>query len=177
MLRRLAQRRSSEQAMPLLRRAYDAARRWAPRLLAEHLEAAGEFAQTEHFARLAANAGDRQALEELAARRKDDDPDRQWQTILANGLTAEGTPPPRRDPFKSSPALPGTSRRITEPRLSQAVRRSARTHPLGAPAGRGPDAAGGRFRWLRQPAEAALAQVAPVCVLHLSLYGSGFTLR
>ncbi|MGW6958775.1 AAA family ATPase [Streptomyces chartreusis] len=92
MLRRLAQRRSSEQVMPLLRRAYDASLGWAPRLLAEQLEAAGEFAQAEHFARLAADAGDRQALEDLAARRKDDDPDWQWQTILANGLTAEGTP-------------------------------------------------------------------------------------
>ncbi|MFD0009010.1 hypothetical protein ACFVJ4_42590 [Streptomyces sp. NPDC127178] len=94
MLRRLAQRRSSEQVMPLLRRAYDESLGWAPRLLAEHLEEAGEFAQAEHFARLAADTGDRQALEELAARRKDDDPARQWQTMIANGLTAEGTPAP-----------------------------------------------------------------------------------
>ncbi|MEU2956400.1 hypothetical protein [Streptomyces xanthochromogenes] len=89
-LRRLAQRRTGEQVMPLLQRAYDEALAWAPGLLAEHLEASGEFAQAEHFARLAADAGDRQALEELATQRRDDDPDRQWQAILANGLTAEG---------------------------------------------------------------------------------------
>ncbi|WP_217213721.1 hypothetical protein [Streptomyces sp. AC550_RSS872] len=92
LLRRLAQRRSTEQVMPLLRRAYDEVLGWAPRLLAEHLEAAGEFAQAERFARLAADAGDRQALEELAAGRRDDDPDRQWQAILANGLRADGAP-------------------------------------------------------------------------------------
>ncbi|MFC7811137.1 hypothetical protein [Streptomyces olivaceus] len=91
-LRRLAQDRAGEQAIPLLQRAYDEALAWAPGLLAERLEAAGEFTRAEHFARLAADAGDRQALEELAARRKDDDPDRQWQALLANGLTAEGTP-------------------------------------------------------------------------------------
>ncbi|GAA4145615.1 hypothetical protein GCM10022285_50720 [Streptomyces tunisiensis] len=91
-LRRLAQHRTGEQVMPLLSRAYDEALAWAPGLLAEHLEAAGEFTQAEHFARLAADAGDRQALEDLAARRKDDDPGRQWQAMLTNGLTAEGTP-------------------------------------------------------------------------------------
>ncbi|MEY2249362.1 hypothetical protein AB8A21_41725, partial [Streptomyces sp. BF23-18] len=91
-LRRLAQGRSPEQAMPLLRRAYDEALAWAPGLLAERLEKAGEFTQAEHFARQAADTGDRQALEELAGRRKDDDPGRHWQTILANGLTAEGAP-------------------------------------------------------------------------------------
>lgn len=78
--------------MSLLRRAYDEALAWAPGMLAERLEKAGEFTQAEHFARQAAGAGDRQALEELAARRKDDDPNRQWQALLANGLTAEGTP-------------------------------------------------------------------------------------
>ncbi|MGI3197567.1 hypothetical protein ACRJ4W_00520 [Streptomyces sp. GLT-R25] len=90
-LRRLAQHRTGEQVMPLLWRAYDEALAWAPGLLAEHLEVAGEFAQSEHFARLAADAGDRQALEDLAARRKDD-AGLQWQAMLANGLTAEGTP-------------------------------------------------------------------------------------
>ncbi|MFC8965495.1 hypothetical protein [Streptomyces sp. NPDC057094] len=89
-LRRLAQRRHGDQGMPLLRRAYGEALGWAPGLLSEHLEEAGEFAQSERFARLAADAGDWNALEELAARRKDDDPDRQWQALLANGLTAEG---------------------------------------------------------------------------------------
>jgi len=91
-LRRLAQHRTGEQVMPLLWRAYDEALAWAPGLLAEHLEVAGEFTRAEHFARLAADAGDRQALEDLAARRKDDDPGRQWQAMLVNGLTAEGTP-------------------------------------------------------------------------------------
>ncbi|GAA4561156.1 hypothetical protein GCM10023097_77060 [Streptomyces collinus] len=91
-LRRLAQHRTGEQVMPLLWRAYDEALAWAPGLLAEHLEVAGEFTRAEHFARLAADAGNRQALEDLAARRKDDDPGRQWQAMLANGLTAEGTP-------------------------------------------------------------------------------------
>ncbi|WP_432177125.1 AAA family ATPase [Streptomyces sp. Tue6028] len=89
-LRRLAQRRSGEQAMPLLRRAFAEALAWAPGLLAERLEASRDFVEAERFARLAADAGDRQALEELAARRSTDDPDRQWQTMLANGLTAEG---------------------------------------------------------------------------------------
>jgi hypothetical protein len=42
-LRRLAQRRSSGPAMPLLWRAYDEALAWAPGLLAERLEVAGEF--------------------------------------------------------------------------------------------------------------------------------------
>ncbi|MET8790489.1 hypothetical protein [Streptomyces pseudogriseolus] len=91
-LRRLARDRAGEQAMPLLRRAYDEAMAWAPGMLAERLEEAGEFTQAEHFAGTAADAGDRQALEELAAQRKDDDPGRQWQALLANGLTAEGTP-------------------------------------------------------------------------------------
>ncbi|MEU9523227.1 hypothetical protein [Streptomyces sp. NPDC048224] len=91
-LRRLAQGRAGEQAMPLLRRAYDEALAWAPGMLAERLEKAGEFVEAERLARQAADAGDRQALEELAARRKDDDPDRQWQALLANGLTAEGSP-------------------------------------------------------------------------------------
>ncbi len=91
-LRRLAQDRAGEQAMPLLRRAYDEALAWAPGMLAERLEKAGEFVEAERLARLAADAGDRQALEELATRRKDDDPDRQWQALLANGLTAEGSP-------------------------------------------------------------------------------------
>ncbi|WP_281156928.1 hypothetical protein [Streptomyces sp. HYC2] len=77
--------------MPLLRCAYDGGLVWAPGALAEHLEVAGEFVQAERFARMAADAGDRQALEELAARRRDDDPDRQWRAMLANGLTAEGT--------------------------------------------------------------------------------------
>jgi hypothetical protein len=91
-LRRLAQGRAGEQAMPLLRRAYDEALAWAPGMLAERLEKAGEFVEAERLARQAADAGDRQALEELAAWRKDDDPDRQWQALLANGLTAEGSP-------------------------------------------------------------------------------------
>ncbi|WP_430379787.1 hypothetical protein [Streptomyces sp. B1-3] len=91
-LRRLAQDRAGEQAMPLLRRACDEALAWAPGMLAERLEKAGEFVEAERLARQAADAGDRQALEELAARRKDDDPDRQWQALLANGLTAEGSP-------------------------------------------------------------------------------------
>jgi hypothetical protein len=92
MLRRLAQGRAGEQGLALLRRAYDEFSAWASRLLAEHLEGGGEHAQAERFARLAADAGDRQALEDLAAQRRDDDPDRQWQTMLANGLMAEGTP-------------------------------------------------------------------------------------
>ncbi|SHH28701.1 hypothetical protein, partial [Streptomyces sp. 3214.6] len=91
-LRRLAQGRAGEQAVPLLRRAYDEALAWAPGMLAERLEKAGEFVEAERLARQAADAGDRQALKELAARRKDDDPDRQWQALLANGLTAEGSP-------------------------------------------------------------------------------------
>ncbi|MGW5768646.1 hypothetical protein ACWEVY_05790 [Streptomyces longwoodensis] len=91
-LRRLAQDRAGEQAVPLLRRACDEALAWAPGMLAERLEKAGEFVEAECLARRAADAGDRQALEELAARRKDDDPDRQWQALLANGLTAEGSP-------------------------------------------------------------------------------------
>jgi hypothetical protein len=91
-LRRLAQDRAGEQAVPLLRRACDEALAWAPGMLAERLEKAGEFVEAECLARQAADAGDRQALEELAARRKDDDPDRQWQALLANGLTAEGSP-------------------------------------------------------------------------------------
>ncbi|MER5905158.1 hypothetical protein ABT150_34610 [Streptomyces mirabilis] len=91
-LRSLAQDRTGEQAMPLLRRAYDGALAWAPGMLAGRLEKAGEFTEAERFARQAADAGDRQALEDLAARRKNDDPDRQWQALLANGLTAEGTP-------------------------------------------------------------------------------------
>ncbi|MEU5797353.1 hypothetical protein ABZ800_28080 [Streptomyces sp. NPDC047813] len=91
-LRRLAQDRAGEQAMPLLRRAYDEALTWAPGMLAERLEKAGEFVEAERLARQAADAGDRQALEELATRRKDDDPGRQWQALLANGLTAEGSP-------------------------------------------------------------------------------------
>ncbi|MEU6443092.1 hypothetical protein [Streptomyces sp. NPDC047046] len=91
-LRRLAQGRAGEQAVPLLRRACDEALAWAPGMLAEHLEKAGEFVEAERLARQAADAGDRQALEELAARRKDDDSDRQWQALLANGLTAEGSP-------------------------------------------------------------------------------------
>jgi hypothetical protein len=91
-LRRLAQDRSGEQAMPLLRRAYAEAMAWAPGMLAERLEKAGEYREAEHFARQAADAGDRQALEDLAAWRRNDDPDRQWQALLANGLTAEGTP-------------------------------------------------------------------------------------
>ncbi|MGW0954765.1 hypothetical protein ACWDAO_12515 [Streptomyces sp. NPDC001212] len=90
-LRRLAECRAGEQVMPLLRCAYDGGLVWAPGALAEHLEVAGEFVQAERFARMAADAGDRQALEELAARRRDDDPDRQWRAMLANGLTAEGT--------------------------------------------------------------------------------------
>ncbi|WP_392958068.1 hypothetical protein [Streptomyces sp. LN245] len=65
---------------------------WAPGLLAEHLEASGEFVEAERFARLAADAGDRQALEELATGRRGDDPDRQWQALLSNGMTAEGAP-------------------------------------------------------------------------------------
>jgi hypothetical protein len=91
-LRRLAQDRAGEQAMPLLRRAYAEALPWAPGRLAERLERAGDFAEAERFARQAVDAGDRQALEDLAARRRSDDPDRQWQALLANGLTAEGTP-------------------------------------------------------------------------------------
>ncbi|MFP8887936.1 hypothetical protein [Streptomyces mangrovi] len=91
-LHRLAEGRTGEQAMPLLRRAYDEALGWVPGILAERMEKAGEFAEAERFARQAADAGDRQALEELVARRKNDDPDRQWQALLTNGLTAEGTP-------------------------------------------------------------------------------------
>ncbi|WP_175411409.1 hypothetical protein [Streptomyces sp. TRM64462] len=91
-LRRLARERTGEHATALLRHACDEALAWAPGLLAERLEAAGEFAQAEQLARTAADAGDRQALEELAVQRKDDDPDRQWLALLANGLTAEGTP-------------------------------------------------------------------------------------
>ncbi len=78
--------------MPLLRRACDRALAWAPGRLAKQLEKAGEFTQAERFARQGADAGDRQALEELAVRRKDDDPDRQWRTTLENGLAAEGAP-------------------------------------------------------------------------------------
>ncbi|MFE1300452.1 hypothetical protein ACFW6K_22180 [Streptomyces sp. NPDC058733] len=90
MLRRLVQSRTGEEAVALLRRAFDEGMAWAPGVLAERLELAGEFAQAEHFARLAADAGDRQVLEDLAAARRRVDPDRQWQTMLASGLTPEG---------------------------------------------------------------------------------------
>ncbi|MEU0785354.1 hypothetical protein ABZ341_27710 [Streptomyces sp. NPDC006173] len=89
-LRRLAQGRTGGQVMPLLQRAFDEALAWAPGLLAEHLEASGEFVEAERFARLAADAGDRQALEDLATGRRGDDPERQWQALLSNGMTAEG---------------------------------------------------------------------------------------
>ncbi|MFB8168297.1 hypothetical protein ACFC60_10150 [Kitasatospora purpeofusca] len=97
MLRRLAQLRADQQAVSLLRRAYDEALAWAPGLLAARLEASGLFMEAEHFARLAANAGDRGALRELAADRKGDDPDRQWHALLENGLTAEGSAAPHGD--------------------------------------------------------------------------------
>jgi hypothetical protein len=47
-LRRLAQHRAGVQAMPLLRRAYDEALAWAPGMLAERLEKAGEFVEAWH---------------------------------------------------------------------------------------------------------------------------------
>ncbi|NUV62575.1 hypothetical protein [Streptomyces sp. CAI-85] len=56
-LRRLARERTGEHATALLRHACDEALAWAPGMLAERLEAAGEFAQAEQFARTAADAG------------------------------------------------------------------------------------------------------------------------
>lgn len=91
MLRRLAADRSAETALPLLRRAYEAGMPWAPGMIAACLETAGEHEQAESFARIAADAGDREPLENLATSRAHDDPQRTWRSLLAHGLTAQGT--------------------------------------------------------------------------------------
>ncbi|MFD4034462.1 hypothetical protein ACFWVP_29140 [Streptomyces sp. NPDC058637] len=64
---------------------------WAPGMLAMRLEAAGEHAQAESLARIAADSGDREPLEGLAQKRACDDPGGNWRALLANGLTAQGT--------------------------------------------------------------------------------------
>lgn len=90
-VRQLAAKRSAEAALPLLWRAHEAGMPWAPGMLAMRLEAAGKHRQAESLARIAADSGDREPLEDLAQKRARDDPGGSWRALLANGLTAQGT--------------------------------------------------------------------------------------
>ncbi|WP_030716327.1 hypothetical protein [Streptomyces sp. NRRL F-2580] len=87
----VAAKRSAEAALPLLWRAHEAGVPWAPGMLAAHLEAAGEHAQAESLARIAADTRDREPLENLAGSRAGDDPRGDGRALLANGLSAQGT--------------------------------------------------------------------------------------
>jgi hypothetical protein len=93
-LQRLAPGREGQQAIAFLRRATDEGQTWAPGRLSACLDAAGEPAEAEQWARRAADAGDRQALHDLAQHRAAHDPDGTWQALLLHGLAADGTTTP-----------------------------------------------------------------------------------